>query len=133
MRRKPSKRSTVAVDTREEKEPKHPYRLTKEERETHLYRNETEDVWTVDTCSKPVMTRLDKWATVKEVHKIKDEVVGKVYEVPKASVGIHKPRTPRKLTEEQREAYRQRALAMKRGGKKVESVGLPLLDGSTLS
>jgi hypothetical protein len=130
VKRKPSKPPAVVVDTREEKEPKHPYRFTKEERETHLYRNETEDVWMVDTCSKPFMTRLDKWATVKEVIFLGGEVVGKVYEVPKNCVSIHKPR---KVTEAQKEVYRQRALAMKRGGTKVESVGLPLLDGSALS
>ena len=118
----------------EDKEPKHPYRLTKEERETHLYHNEIEDVWTVDTCSKPVMTRLDKWATVKEVHKIKDVTIGKVYEVPKQCVSIHRPRTPRKLTEAQRETMRQRGLELARGKQpKVESIGLPLLDGSALS
>lgn len=131
MRRKPP--LMVELDSSEEKESKRPYHLTKEERETHIYRNETEDVWTVDTCSKPVMTRLDKWATVKGVNKIKSEVVGKVYEVPANCISIHKPRTPRQLTEAQREAYRQRALAMKKGGKKVEPVGLPLLDGSTPS
>ncbi len=89
----------------EDRESKRPYRLTKEEREVIIGRTEIDEAWEVYTTSKPVMTRLDKWAKVKEVIRLGGEVIGKIYEVPLKSVGIHKPR---KVTE----AMRQRGLAL---------------------
>ena len=87
----------------DEKEPKHAYRLTKEEREVIIGKDETEDVWHVYTTSLPVMRRLDKWAKCTKEIRMGGEIIGKEYEVPKASVGIHKPR---KVTD----AARQRGL-----------------------
>jgi len=89
----------------EEKESKRPYRLTREERETIITRSDASDTWNVFTCSPAVIRRLDKWAKAINEERIGGEVVSKEYEVPKASVGIHKPR---KVTE----AQRQRALNM---------------------
>lgn len=88
MRRNP----TPLSEEPEEKESKRPYRLTKEEREVIIGRDETEDFWHVYTTSLPVMHRLDKWAKCTDKIWLGGEIVGKEYEVPKACIGIHKPR-----------------------------------------
>lgn len=79
-------------------------RLTREERETHLWTSEAEDSWEIEASSPAMWGRLDKMFQAVEVKQDRGPTYSKVYRVPLSCVTIHKPR---KVTEAVKEAMKR--------------------------
>lgn len=67
-------------------------RWSREERETLIRIDESEDEWTVWTASRPMMTRLDKIAVSTGIFKDRHGNIAKTYRLPFKSVSFRKPR-----------------------------------------
>lgn len=94
--------------------------LQEQETTINFYRDS--ELASIYTSDRTVMTRLDKlaesddypdWKLIRENQSMEDhEVVSKVYETKKKLVSFRAAIVQRELTEEQREAYRERAKHM---------------------
>ena len=90
------------------------YKLTKEEMETTINFNEAEPLATIYTCSGKLQKRLDEMAEdLDEVECVESNGIGKSYILPKKFIAVHRPR---RLTDEQKEAARERARNMLKKG-----------------
>lgn len=86
--------------------------ISREEQETIVNYNAAEQIATVYTRDKTVMRRLDALVIdFPDYHRLIGETdIDKTYEMPKFFVSYRKPR---RLSEEQREAARERVKALK--------------------
>ncbi len=86
--------------------------ISREEQETIVNYNAAEQIATVYTRDKTVMRRLDALVIdFPDYYRLIGETdIDKTYEMPKSFVSYRKPR---RLSEEQREAARERVKALK--------------------
>ena len=87
--------------------------LSREEQETIVNYNDAEQIATVYTRDKTVMRRLDALVIEYPEHYrlIGETDIDKTYEMPKSAVNYRKPR---RLSEEQRQAARERLERIKK-------------------
>jgi hypothetical protein len=87
--------------------------LTKEERETACVYNEADGYWTIYSAVQPHIRKFDKLNySVTNIDYYPDgEVAGKFYQVPKNAISFKDPTKKRNISEEQKQALRERALA----------------------
>ena len=88
-------------------------KLTKEEREIVLIYNEAEGVWYADTSIPKYWRRLEKknWICIKSQYYKDGTVCCKTFKGSKKGVSIVDPFKKREVSEEQKEAARQRFLS----------------------
>lgn len=88
-------------------------RLTKDERETILSYNEADGYWTIYTGVQSHIRKFDKLNyLITDIDYYPDgEVAGKFYQVPKNAISFKDPTKKRNISEEQKQALRERALA----------------------
>lgn len=88
-------------------------RLTKDERETILVYNEADGYWTIYSAVQPHIRKFDKLNyPITDIDYYPDgEVAGKFYQVPKNAISFKDPTKKRNISEEQKQALRERALA----------------------
>lgn len=88
-------------------------RLTKDERETILSYNEADGYWTIYSAVQPHIRKFDKLNyPITDIDYYPDgEVAGKFYQVPKNAISFKDPTKKRNISEEQKQALRERALA----------------------
>ena len=88
-------------------------RLTKEERETACVYNEADGYWTIYSAVQSHIRKFDKLNyPVTDIDYYPDgEVAGKFYQVPKNAISFKDPTKKRNISEEQKQALRERALA----------------------
>lgn len=88
-------------------------KLTKEEREIVLIYNEAEGVWYADTSIPKYWRRLEKknWICIKTQYYKDGTVCCKTFKGSKKGVSIVDPFKKREVSEEQKEAARQRFLS----------------------
>ena len=87
-------------------------RLTKEERETACVYNEADGYWTIYSAVQSHIRKFDKLNyPVTDIDYYPDgEIAGKFYQVPKNAISFKSPKK-RHISEEQKQALRERALA----------------------
>lgn len=87
-------------------------RLTKDERETILSYNEADGYWTIYSAVQSHIRKFDKLNyPITDIDYYPDgEVAGKFYQVPKNAISFKSPKK-RNISEEQKQALRERALA----------------------
>lgn len=95
------------------------YKLTREEIETNINFCSADDFATVYTCSKIMMRKLDALVESRpdDVKIIAEDRFSKTYTLPKK--WVMRISAPRVMTEEQREAARQRLLKYRENLKKA--------------
>lgn len=82
------------------------------ERETHITISDSEDEYTVYSCQKKVISKLEKLGIqAYKVETIEGEVVGKYFKVPYKCISFKKEYKKRELTEEERKAIGERLRA----------------------
>ena len=88
-------------------------RLTKDERETILVYNEADGYWTIYSAVQPHIRKFDKlnYPITDIDYYSNGEVAGKFYQVPKNAISFKDPTKKRNISEEQKQALRERALA----------------------
>ena len=88
-------------------------RLTKDERETILSYNEADGYWTIYSAVQSHIRKFDKLNyPITNVDYYPDgEVSGKFYQVPKNAISFKDPTKKRNISEEQKQALRERVLA----------------------
>lgn len=88
-------------------------RLTKEERETACVYNEADGYWTIYSAVQSHIRKFDKLNyPVTDIDYYPDgEIAGKFYQVPKNAISFKDPTKKRNISEEQKQALRERALA----------------------
>lgn len=88
-------------------------RLTKEERETACVYNEADGYWTIYSAVQSHIRKFDKLNyPITDIDYYPDgEVAGKFYQVPKNAISFKDPTKKRHISEEQKQALRERALA----------------------
>ena len=88
-------------------------RLTKDERETILVYNEADGYWTIYSAVQPHIRKFDKLNyPITDIDYYPDgEVAGKFYQVPKNAISFKDPTKKRNISDEQKQALRERALA----------------------
>ena len=88
-------------------------RLTKDERETILIYNEADGYWTIYSAVQPHIRKFDKlnYPITDIDYYSNGEVAGKFYQVPKNAISFKDPTKKRNISEEQKQALRERALA----------------------
>lgn len=88
-------------------------RLTKEERETACVYNEADGYWTIYSAVQSHIRKFDKLNyPITDIDYYPDgEVAGKFYQVPKNAISFKDPTKKRNISEEQKQALRERALA----------------------
>lgn len=88
-------------------------RLTKDERETACVYNEADGYWTIYSAVQPHIRKFDKLNyPITDIDYYPDgEVAGKFYQVPKNAISFKNPTKKRNISEEQKQALRERALA----------------------
>lgn len=88
-------------------------RLTKDERETILSYNEADGYWTIYSAVQSHIRKFDKLNyPITNIDYYPDgEIAGKFYQVPKNAISFKDPTKKRNISEEQKQALRERALA----------------------
>jgi hypothetical protein len=88
-------------------------RLTKEERETACVYNEADGYWTIYSAVQSHIRKFDKLNyPITDIDYYPDgEVAGKFYQVPKNAISFKDPTKKRNISEEQKQALRERVLA----------------------
>ena len=88
-------------------------RLTKEERETACVYNEADGYWTIYSAVQSHIRKFDKlnYPVTDIDYYPNGEVAGKFYQVPKNTISFKDPTKKRNISEEQKQALRERALA----------------------
>lgn len=88
-------------------------RLTKEERETACVYNEADGYWTIYSAVQSHIRRFDKlnYPVTNIDYYPNGEVAGKFYQVSKNAISFKDPTKKRNISEEQKQALRERALA----------------------
>lgn len=85
--------------------------LSAEERETIILFSDADQECTVYTCSRPVMTKLDKLckSNPKTWKLIKQDANSKTYQTKKSLISFRADKPKRELTDEDRQALSERA------------------------
>ena len=88
-------------------------RLTKEERETACVYNEADGYWTIYSAVQSHIRKFDKlnYPVTDIDYYPNGEVAGKFYQFPKNTISFKDPTKKRNISEEQKQALRERALA----------------------
>lgn len=103
-------------DTIEEYNENKIYRLTKAEREVILNIDDELKEWSAYVSSPSWMKKFEEagWECVKEDHYANGDIVAKVYKAPAKQVIIAKKRKARNISEEEKEALRERVKLMQK-------------------
>ena len=89
--------------------------LTREERETLFNHDEISDKWTCETSERVWNTKLQKagWTLTEEGRNTKGQWVYSVYEAPSFALSVRSAiKVKREMTEEQKQAARERMIAL---------------------
>ncbi len=81
-------------------------RLTREERETLVWTDESVETWGIHTMSVPMMRKLDKLYEAINVNEDNGEVYGKEYQIPINCVSFRRIKQKKAATPEQLERMR---------------------------
>lgn len=88
---------------------------SKEERETHFWHDEISDKWSCETSERVWNTKLQRagWTLVEEGRNGKGQWVYGVYEAPSYALSVRSAvKAKREMTEEQKQAARERMIAL---------------------
>ena len=89
--------------------------LSAEERETIILFNDSSNECQIYTCSRPIMTKLDKLCekSAKNYKLVKQDEYSKTYKTDKRLISFRTERASRVMTDEQKEAVTRRLLNYK--------------------